>query len=260
VSNARFRARASERHSDTSISGVTAGLEGVLTAMEGSEAQDLFYYSTKELTLRRGERAVVEVFRARVPYRHVYTWDIGPTGGGNARQHGSSPTKLNRNHVWHQVVLTNMTRLPWTTGPAMLMQDGRALGQDLMTFTPKGREVMVPVTQAVSLRGTMAETELSRKHGAETFNGYRYTRIEARRTFRVRSSLDRKVRLVITATLNGESLEADQKGKIEYSGQNPVRRHNVPILNLYSKVAWDLTIPARSDRSVSVRYHYYVRE
>lgn len=57
-------------------------------------------------------------------------------------------------------MLTNTTRLSWTTGPAMLMQKGRPLGQDLLTYTPPKREVMVPLTEAVSVRGTVFEQVL----------------------------------------------------------------------------------------------------
>jgi hypothetical protein len=256
--NALFRARAGERHSAQPAGG-DGGISDAAMAMQGAEAQDLFYYSTRNLSLRKGQRAVVEVFRAVVPYRHVYTWNPGPSGS-TARQHGSSPLKYERNQVWHQVILQNRTSLPWTTGPAMLLQNGRPLGQDLLTFTPAGREVMVPVTEAVSLRGTISEKEISRKERATKFNGYYYAMIEAERSFKVVSSLKREAPLVITAELNGECLRADSQGRVEYSGQHPHRRSPVPVLNLYSKVVWTATIPAGKSRTVSVRFRYFVRE
>lgn len=55
----------------------------------------------------------------------------------------------------------------------MIFDKGLPVGQDMMTFTPSGREVMVPLTAAVSVRGSVHQKEIERKHGAHKLSGYR---------------------------------------------------------------------------------------
>ncbi|MBW1811825.1 MAG: hypothetical protein JRJ87_26795, partial [Deltaproteobacteria bacterium] len=156
--------------------------------------------------------------------------------------------------------LKNTSGLPWTTGPALLMQNGRPLGQDLLSFTPPKTDVRLPVTAAVSVRGTTSEKELGRTKGAEKYGSYNYTRINNRKTFKVVNSLDRSIRLIITADLNGKCTATSKGGKIEYAGQHPRQRNANPLQNLHSRIVWELKIPAGKSRSLSADYHYYLRQ
>jgi hypothetical protein len=236
------------------------GPDVAVSAMAGSEVQDLYYYSTHRLSLKRGERAAVEVLRVRVPSRHLYTWDVS-LGRTSQDVHTGyrSPLKLTINKVWHQVVLQNKAGRPWTTGPAMLLQDGLPVGQDMLTFTPAGREVMVPLTAAVSVRGTVDEKELSRSHRARKIRSRSYTRVRNQATFQVVNSLKVPVKLVVQAQVSGRATEASDGGSLARIGLGSDDAES-NLLNQRSKVSWTMTLRPGETKRVQTAYHFYVRE
>src|SRR5262249_4046857 len=105
-------------------------------ALEGQAREDLFFYEQKGVTLRKGERGYYTLFTGAVPYQHVYEWKIGDTLDEQERQRGSEPNDPPKTEeVWHGVRLANTGGMPWTTAPALTVQDGPALGQDLLPST-----------------------------------------------------------------------------------------------------------------------------
>jgi hypothetical protein len=256
-SNAQFHSRAGERHRPSGTSFDPAG-EAAVRAMNGTEVQDLFYYSTRRLSLRKGERAVVEVMRTTVPFRHVYTWDVELGKQDASHSHsGNSPLKVGVNQVWHQIELKNQSGRPWTTGPALIMQDGRPVGQDMMTFTPPGQSVQVPMTMAVSVRGTAKTVEIERKHGAKKLRHRTYTRMTNQTTLRIVNSGKTAVHLRINARAKGTFTSASQQGKIEQQGHAPGAD---PLIDTSSRVVWELKLKPGQTKEVSSQYHTWARE
>ncbi|MHC4860769.1 MAG: hypothetical protein ACYTDY_11845, partial [Planctomycetota bacterium] len=134
MSNALFTQRRAEHRPGHSpgdaVRGGSVDLPEELTA---GQSQDLFVYHLPKMTLKKGHRAAVPVFEARVPYRDVYTWDLRlARHDAEAAPSGSltgSPLALSTNRVWHTIELSNSTEVPWTTGAAMLMRGHQPLAQ-----------------------------------------------------------------------------------------------------------------------------------
>ncbi|MBN2497893.1 MAG: hypothetical protein JXR96_25085 [Deltaproteobacteria bacterium] len=261
LGNIQFHSRAGERYRPGPGQGDGESTGVAVEAMEGREVQDLFYYSTRRLGMKRGERAVVELLRARVPFRHLYTWSpkLGQ-GGPGVQTHGRSPLQLEENEVWHQVVLVNKGDRPWTTGPALLTQAGQPIGQDLLTFTPPGREVMVPMTAAISVRGTVREKELSREAGALRIGGRSYSRVLFEATLSLSNALDRRVRLRVHAAGDGRCTQASHDGRIEHVQPPGLMQRSEALLSMRSEVEWGFDLGAGKSRQLQVRYHRYLRD
>jgi len=228
-------------------------------AMGGGEVQDLFFYSAPGLSLRRGERAAVGLFRARVPVRHIYTWEPRlPRGAAGTMDGSGSPLRPETNEVWHQLVLENRSPVPWTTGPALVLDAGRPVGQDLITFTPPGREVTLPVTAAVSVRGTVEERELGRERRAERWRGSYYARVTQRAELRVSNALKTPVHLVLQPGVGGRAIQASHRGAIRVGGHDPA--DGLEALNPHSSVRWELDLEAGEEAVVQVTYQTMVAE
>src|SRR4029077_20722042 len=99
--------------------------------------------------------------------------DAAPSGSDT-----KSPLTLAKNEVWHQIVLTNFTKFPWTTGAAMILPVNQPLAQELLTYTPPKDEVRVPVTISVDTRGSLAEKEIGRELNALKWDNSQYARID----------------------------------------------------------------------------------
>ncbi|MBW2702182.1 MAG: hypothetical protein JRF33_15295 [Deltaproteobacteria bacterium] len=258
MSNAQFHGRAGERHGQISDGGST-GSAAVMRAMVGREVQDLYTYSVPRLTLRKGERALVELMRTKVPYRHLYTW--APKSGRSSvvsTSYGVSPLQLEKNTVWHQVVLKNNSGRPWTTGPALLMEKGFAVGQDMLTFTPAGAEVELPVTAAVSLRGSHSEEEIRRVQGAKRVGSRVYTLVETRMTLKLRNAMNKPARLVIRASVPGKVLKA--AGSVEVTRLPVPGQQHEAWLHAESQVRFDFTLPAQAKAEREIIFQRYLRE
>ena len=125
--------------------------------------QDLFVYSAGRRSLAKGARATINLWELEVPLEHLYTLDLDVVRGSEfeaylrhpGRQQ-ESPLQLAKNPVWHQLRLENGSLFPWTTGPALLLRGLIPLGQELLTYTPRGAQVLVPVTVAVDRSGALA--------------------------------------------------------------------------------------------------------
>lgn len=268
LSNAMYTQRAGEfrreqAHANAVAEGGEVQLPGELTA---AGAQDLFIYKLPAITLGKGERCAVPIFSAEVPYRSVYTWnaqitrsdiEAAPSGAGI-----QSPLRLAKNEVWHQVVLTNKTNLPWTTGAAMILQGYQPLAQELLTYAPPKDEVRVPVTVAVDLRGHLSEKETGRKLQAVTWSGYNYARIDKELKLDLCNNKPIPIEAEITLRVGGKVEEVTDDGKIVLGPFNQADWENYqghPAVNNSSVVTWKVKLEPGEAFTPTISYHYYTR-
>jgi hypothetical protein len=267
-SNAMYSQRSSEfRRTAAASSGVAEGgivnLPGELTA---TGAQDLFVYSLPRMTLAKGERAAVSIFTTEAPYKDIYTWNVhvtradienAPSGAGV-----TSPLTLSNNEVWHQVVITNNTNLPWTTGAAMIMQGDQPLAQELLTYTPPKDECRVPVTIAIDARGSFDEHETGRDLNALSWDGYQYAKIA--KSANVHLCNNKKVAIDVEMTLHvgGKVTASSDDGKIvlgAFRAEDWQNYRGHPAVNNSSTVTWTATLKPGETIEPVVSYHYFTR-
>jgi hypothetical protein len=145
---------------------------------KGSAADEYFLYSRPGVTLRRGERASYPIFEGTFDYQDAYTLKIGATPPRfimgdrmeELRQSLLSPK------VMHALRIRNTGKVPWTTGPAMIVRDGRALSQDMMRFTPSGGEAHLPMAEMADVAVRVHDVELNRTNNVR-IDGYDHTQV-----------------------------------------------------------------------------------
>jgi len=233
--------------------------------------QDLFVYSVGDLTLAKGARATLSLWRADVPLRHIYTLDVGITrdwrsGAMAVRcdapndRGAASPLQLSRNRVWHQLELTNNTDVPWTTGPAMLMRSFLPLGQDLLTYTPRGGRALVPITVAVDVRATHEERELDRQVSSLRWGGYDWTLVRKQGAVTVTNYRDEAADMLVTVQTGGRAETASDGGAIKINAARAEDwEGNHSAINNHSEIAWSLSLAPGETRMVTYDVTYYVR-
>ena len=268
LSNAMYSQRSSEfRRSAAAASGVAEGgivnLPGELTA---AGAQDLFVYQLPKLSLAKGERAAVPIFTTEAPYKDIYTWDVqvtradieaAPSGAGVA-----SPLTLSKNEVWHQVIITNNTNLPWTTGAAMITQGDQPLAQELLTYTPPKDECRVPVTIAVDARGNFDEHETGRDLNALSWDGYQYAKIAKQANVHLCNNKNVPIDVEMTLRVGGKVIEASEDGQIvlgAFRAEDWANYRGHPAVNNSSTVTWKATLKPGQTIEPVVSYFYFTR-
>lgn len=225
--------------------------------------QDLFVYSLKKVKLLKGQRAAMPLLSSRVPYRDVYTWDVHLTRQDiETSNKGTTPQNISENRVWHQVVLTNNTGVPWTTGAALLMQGNQPLSQELLTYTSIGGEVRVPITISVDTQGTYREEETARKLNALGFEGHNYAQIDKTATLNLINRKPTPIEVEITFRTGGKADEASSDGKItlnSHSASDWIDYRGFSAVNNSSTVVWRSTIKPKETFAPTVKYHYFAR-
>jgi hypothetical protein len=233
--------------------------------LAGEGTQDMFVYHVPELTLEAGQRALVPLISAEVPFRHLYVWDVQLTRSGveglpEAGPH-TSPGRLLKNDVWHLAELTNNTGVPWTTGAALALDGYLPLAQELLTYTSVGAKCQIPLTVAVDVRGTYSEEDTGREPKALRFNGTDYARISKKGTLRVTSYKTEPIDLIVTCQFGGNAASASDNGTITMTDFQSADWSNFsghPALNPHSTVEWQLTLKPGETKELWCEYSYYL--
>ncbi len=220
-------------------------------AGDGDYAGDLFYYRVPHVTLQKNERAAFDLLSDRVPYEHIYTWQIAPGGAPQGRYQRSETTE--NETVWHEIKFTNTFSQPLTTGPALVVEGGRILGQDVLNYCAAGGEGRVKITKALDIRAEQVETEQARQHDARTFNGNRHDKVTVEGTLSLRNFKREAVTVEISRTVSGEFISSST------TCAAVKRAEAVRAVNPTTDLKWTVTIPAGGKLDITYSYVVYVR-
>lgn len=189
--------------------------------LDGMEKNDdLFIYTFKHLSIKKGERMVVPVAEFTVPYRDIYTLDLPYAPPRevfqqfNMNQQGELARLLNAPKAQHKIRLTNKSAYPFTTAPALIFNGDRLLGQGMMTYTPVGGISDLTVTTAVDIGVQKKDRELKRTPNAVTWNGDQYSRVDVAGTVTLTNHSAQPVTLEITRQVLGNLETADHGGQV----------------------------------------------
>jgi hypothetical protein len=117
--------------------------------------------------------------------------------------------------VQHKIRLTNNSKVPLTTAPALLIRDGKVLAQGLMTYAAPGSKVDLPVTTAIDFQVKKSDKEIKRKPNAMEENGNHYTEIDFEGKVTIISHSARPAELEVTRWVLGAASSAGQDGKVD---------------------------------------------
>ncbi|MFM7297925.1 MAG: hypothetical protein ACKO4Q_11995 [Planctomycetota bacterium] len=151
----------------------------------GSEAaEDLFVFTLKRITLRKGERMVLPLRGFALPYKDVYTLDVplSPPMEMRAQLQSERVMELARQlaspKAMHVLRLRNGSDAPLTTAPALVLSKGRILAQGRMHYASLGAETDLVINPAIDVFVKVDESEVARVPDAERWNNESYGRIE----------------------------------------------------------------------------------
>ena len=245
--------------------------------------EDLFIYSVKHVTLKKGQRMVLPVHEIALRYRDIYTIEIPfalPSEirrdemGLSDEQHRELARLMREPKAIHKIRLSNKSSYPLTTAPALILLDDKVMAQGLITYTSIGAEGDLPVTQAVDINLKKTDKELKRLPNAETWQGRQYGRIDLAGSLTVTNRRDRPAELEIVRYVLGNLTEAGNGGKIEMVNTLEDRAAGDVLpqwwpwsawpdwwfhFNGVGKVTWNLTLEAGKTSELTYAWNYYWR-
>jgi hypothetical protein len=210
---------------------------GNLPQMDGAAATDYTVYTKKDLTLRRGEKAIITLFRQKITYSHIYRW--------------SPPGQME-----HSLVLHNRTETAWTTGPCLAISAERPLSEDLLKYTPKGGNGELPVTAAINIAHEKTERATDRKLDARKIAEKPEVYLDLitlEGKLKLRNFEKRAVEIVISNPIPGKPIEADQNGEIS---EDPTK---LQLLERSGSIRWNVKLEPGEEKTLTYQYERYVK-
>lgn len=207
---------------------------GNLPQLEGPGGTDFTVYTKRDLTIRRGERAIVTLFVKKIRYSHIYRW---------------SPPEL----MQHFLVLHNDSDSAWTTGPCVAVSGDRPLSEDLLRYTPKGGRAEIPVTASINVSHEQNEVEAERKFKAHSPSDRTYfDLVTLEGELRLKNFERAPVELIINAPTAGRPLEASD------DGVRSTDSTKLKLLERSGSIRWTVKLPPNESKVLKYKYERYV--
>ena len=208
---------------------------GNLPKLDSAAGSDFTVYTRKDVTLRRGEKAIVTLFVKKIKYAHLYRWDV--------------PAQMK-----HYLVLANDTDTAWTTGPVLAMSNGQPLSEDLLAYTPKEGRAEIPVTASINIAQEQTEQETGRKlkdyspNNRDSFLDL----VTLSGKLTLKNFEKRPVDVVVSINVPGRPTDASDKGALVTDTKNLVLRERA------GSIKWVLKVPAGETKALTYTYDRYV--
>ncbi len=245
----------------------------------GTQSEDLFVYTVKNVTLARGQRMVLPIAEYALAYKDVYTLDIPAAPPAELRNPSADAqaTQLAKlmaaPKVIHKVRLTNGATHPLTTAPALVLKNGRVIAQGMMTYTPKHGSVDVTLTAAVDLRVKKADKEVKRTPNGTAFEGHQFARADLTGTVSVTNAGAKPVEIEVTrhvlgsADTVGDGAKAEQVNVLEDDAGDARPAwwgyYSWPSwwghVNGVGRITWTVKLAPGQTADQTYAWHYYWR-
>lgn len=244
----------SEFSGPTNLSGSASQSPPSLT---GESEEDLYFYTLKNITLKKGGRAFFQVFQEDVPYEHLYEVKLNNNHNNYYNYQRVANNDPFRNKVWHTIKLKNKTKNAWTTGAAMVLKkDGnsvRPISQDDLNYTSIEGERTLKLTIAPDVSVIDKEKETNRIVRQKLDDKYHYDIVTVAGTIELRNYKDKKIRLDVKRSIVGNMQSSEPKMLIA---------EQVNVNNRYNKtneICWEIELKAGEEKKIEYQYKVYVR-
>ncbi|MFM9873083.1 MAG: hypothetical protein ACKVQS_06410 [Fimbriimonadaceae bacterium] len=217
---------------------------------EGFSGEDLFFTPLENVKLKRGERGYYVLFQTDSAYNHLYTLDLPPsTAQGGSRDY--IPSEL---PVWHEIEFDNKMKQPWTTGTALIMQNGQMLGMDELKYTTPGTKAYLKISKALDIAASMTEEEIARERGVlkNQYNQITHDLVTVKGKLELTNYKGLDVVMKISKQLEGEVVTAGGSEKIFKSAKR------LNQVNPASVIEWRPTMKKGEKRVFEYTYKVYV--
>lgn len=224
--------------------------------MDGQDAEDLFFYNLPNVTLPKGGRAFYDILQAEVDYQHIYEIEIkGNTENSNYSKDYTQEEASNE--VFHSIRLKNDTKMPWTTGTALITKpinnQSNPLSQDKLSYIPVGGKGKLKITVAPNISVKHSEREVTRIEDQKKKDGYAYDLVTVEGKIELKNYKDKNIKLNIARKITGEAQKSNEKWEAKklfdvYRG-----------VNSFTQTEWEVDLAAGQGKEITYEYKIFVR-
>ena len=249
---------------------------------ESTQSEDLFVFTVRHVTMKKGERMVSPVADYTIPYKDVFTLDLpfapppDVRTNLNTEQEAAMARLLEAPQVDHKVRFTNKGTYPLTTAPALIVRDSRVLAQGTMTYTAIGASSDLEITKAVDITVAKSDVESGRVPNAVQYQNNAFARVDLAGKIKLTNYRDKTVDVEVTRNVLGNVTAADNGGAITKvnvledgtymaaGDRSPWwRSYNWPPwwshFNGVGRITWKVSIAPGASADLGYSWHYFWR-
>lgn len=246
--------------------------------VESEQNEDLYVFTLKGISLKKGESAVLPVAEYPMKYRDVYTLNV-PLAPPKELQQNLTPEQalemarlLRTPRAEHRIRLTNLGPHPLTTAPALVVNGDRVLAQSLMTYAPAGTDTDLKLTTAGNIQAKRSDTETQRTPNALIWQKETYGKSDLAGALSVENRGREPVDLEATRWVPGLVDHVDQGGIAErvslLDGDDtealpPGARGSWSgwwsALNGIARISWKVRLEPGKSTELRYAWHYFWR-
>jgi hypothetical protein len=213
-----------------------------MTAPPGEQNEDLYLYRKSGVSLKKGDRARFSILSTTAPYEHIYQWEVGDTMNLDERGYHNNDRPKPEDLVWHVLRLKNTGQQPWTTAPALAMNDSLPVAQDTLTYTPPGGRSTLKLTVSSDVRAEQSQTESARSQISVA--GRNFDEVTVAGKLRLTNWKNKEIAMLVRKSLAGEVLESPD-GKVSKVARN------LTAVNSTSEIEWEFKLAAGQSRELT---------
>lgn len=218
---------ATKRPEAPPTTGRTFGSEKATVAAE--ESGELYFYRKPGLSLATNDIAMVSIFQQDVPVSPSFEWNA------------------DGEDVVYILNVQNVTKQPLTTGPVFVVEDGKAVGQETLKYTPAGGKAEVRLSRGIGMRVEKTESEV--KRGSPVHIGKSdFIPVTLKGELKLTNLRSADATVKITKTVRGRVLGQSDEGIVR---QTQVLTGEVNAIN---DLEWKVT--AKPGQTLTVSYSF----
>ena len=190
-------------------------------AIAGDKNEDLFVFTLRGVTLKKGQSMVLPVAKTTLKYRDVYTVDLAfapppeVNRGLNMEQQAELARLLRTPRAQHRIRLENSGQQPITTAPALVVSGDRVVSQTMTTYTPTGGVCDLALTTSPDIQVQRTDRETKRTPNAAQQSGNSLALVDLEGSVRLRNLRGPAVDVEVTRYVLGNVQSATNDGKVE---------------------------------------------
>jgi hypothetical protein len=239
-----------------SINSVAPGRSPDLSATPAGEGADIHYQSLGKRTLLEGDSLVISTASGKAPYKRIVEWIMPDTRLANGRYiddylRQQEPDKY-EDAVWDAVRFKNPLTFPMTTGPAMIVSNGRFNGQRMTYWVNTGEETTLHITKALSIRTHHTEQEQPGSREIVYVGGNDFREIAVKGELKVNNHRNEPVSMVIRRRFSGDLTSADGSPKCV------LREEGVTSINKRNELTWTFDLKPGEEKTLTYQYSMLV--
>lgn len=226
---------------------------------ETDKIGDLFFYTQKNVTLKKHERAMYNLLQTELNIKHLYETNINTNSEYSYSYYRTEADAVkNPVQVWHSIIIENTTTVPFTTGNAFIVQQQAnntvyPLAQDKLNYTPSGAKstLKLSVANDIAVRNVDKEKEKSEKY--KKIDNIEYDWVTVESELEIENFKDEEITLTVKREVLGELKSSSLPWKT-YKSVSYTNSHNS-----HNNITWEVTLKPKEKKKIVYSYQILAR-